>query len=775
MFDLRRAKRIFRPERQVNKELKNYYHIDTYRNLSDSSFCLLCVDYQTLELLHSLKEPQRYARWIDDYNGRQVRISKPEDEQFVDRLWAKLQEQLADVVCIDALADVIAERLDIVGINDTLKELLAVQKYKLAAITDGKVRDHYFDPARPDEFAAKLGMTLEELQEEVNIDYDYNPTDGDVGWPNMASLDGVGTRRMVEEVPSVFIFDGWTADMSIADMMADTQYETITNGPIEHIDGAIPMGDMLAGKFDRLDLALRHLVGMFSRNGQITVDLPEEPYIRNPLTGERTPLHQLMLQLGLGAAWPTRTYTNPSVFTTGKPQADDPHSYDPHKAPYYPSYLGKILLESLKSGATSDHLLSAGIPILGMTPAIPATPLNPEIPSRPFYSGTTDIWIPGNDGLGLADMFKLPEDTQYSYSTPLGNVLLEYKDGKVYATFNGQKIKIYPTVDLKPESKYQNNIAQIVNEVFKLDDADPNLRPNIQTHAQILNSLNISGGGGGTAPDLTAIVGGLTGIKNAISALELAGCCDDIQAISTVLTTINGTANKIVEAIKEIELNNINVLNTGETAYINVGDGCCDPPNGAGAGNGTGTGGYTPPSLDEPLPNEQPVPDSDICSWVEYILDVEISIFEWILWAMEWVDSFFGGKAVDMILGLAAKSPQFMGLLVAAGLVNAADGPMEEAVVAALGQLIQQAVQVGIPVMKNLIDVMKASKSFALALFCEGKFEAGDIPNLLDDWIGEILRQLPGVDIREIKKLLELLLKNDEVMRRLKYMPKQLP
>jgi len=215
------------------------------------------------------------------------------------------------------------------------------------------------------------------------------------------------------------------------------------------------------------------------------------------------------------------------------------------------------------------------------------------------------------------------------------------------------------------------------------------------------------------------------------------------------------------------------VLNTGETAYINVGDGCCEPPNGAGAGSGAGTGGYTPPSLDEPLPNEQPVPDSKICDWVEYIFDTIISIFEWILWAMEWVDSFFGGRAIDMILSLATKSPQFMGLLVALGLINAADGPMEEAVIVALGEIIQQAVSVGIPVMRSLIGAMKASKSFFMGLFCDHRFEPGDIPNLLDDWIDEILKQLPSG--REAKKLLELIIKDDNVMRRLKYMPKLLP
>ena len=774
MSDRRWPKKIFRPERQVAKELKNYYHIETYRNLSDSSFCLVCVDYQTLELLHSLREPQRYARWIEDYNGRQVRISKTEDEQFVDYLWAKLQEQLADVVCIDALADVIAERLDIVGINDTLKELLAVQKYKLAAITDGKVRDHYFDPARPEEFAAKLGMTLAELQEEVNIDYDYNPTDGDVGWPNMASLDGVGTRRMVEEVPSVFIFDGWTADMSIADMMADTQYETITNGPIEHIDGAIPMGDMLAGKFDRLDLALRHLVGMFSRNGQITVDLPEEPYIRNPLTGERTPLHQLMLQLGLGAAWPTRTYTNPSVFTVGRSQADDPHSYDPHKAPYYPSYLGKILLESLKSGATSDILISPGIPVVGMTPAIPATQLNPEIPSRPFYSGTTDIWFPGNDGIGLADMLKLPEDSQYSYTTPIGNILLEYKDGKVYATPpGGERRKIYPTVDLKPEQAYKDNLAQLVNDVFKLADTDPNLRPNIQTHAQILNSLQGGGSGGGTAPDLTAIVGGLTGIKNAISALELAGCCDDIQAISTVLTTINGTANKIVEAIKDIELNNINVLNTGETAYINVGDGCCDPPNGAGAGNGAGTGGGQPAPLDQPLPNEQPIPKDDICSWVEMILDSIISVYEWILWGIEWGLAFFGDTLVGKIVSYLLKNKWFISKIVAVGLID----PLPDEVVTLpagatllVTVLVDLAIKLGVEALRTLIEVLKVEKQVLLAVLCDYDYGDENIAEKIDDFIDDVVRNF-SENQAEIRKFLEVVFKNPDVLRKFLYQP----
>jgi len=253
-----------------------------------------------------------------------------------------------------------------------------------------------------------------------------------------------------------------------------------------------------------------------------------------------------------------------------------------------------------------------------------------------------------------------------------------------------------------------------------------------------------------------------------------AGTGTDMDGVEKGLASINSSilssSDKIAQAISEIELNNVNILNTGETAYINVGDGCCEPPN--GAGSGAGTGGYTPPSLDEPLPNEQPVPDADICDWVEYIFDTLVSIFEWILWAMEWVDSFFGGKAVDMIMSLAVKSPMFMGLLVTAGLISAADGPMEEAAAVAIGEIIQQAVATGIPVLKSLIAAIKTSKSFFMSLFCDHRFEPSDIPNLLDDWIQEILKQIPNG--KEAKKLLELIVKDDNVMRRLKYMPKKL-
>jgi len=769
MFDLRRRpKKIFRPERQVNKELKNYYHIDTYRNLSDSSFCLLCVDYQTLELLHSLKEPQHYARWIEDYNGRQVRI-KPQDEQFVDRLWAKLQEQLANVVCIDALADTIAERLEIVGINDSLKELIAIEKYKLAAMTNGVVLDHYFDPARPADFAAKVGVAVEDLPA-----WDLNPTDSDILWPNMESYQDIGENRLrIEEVPSVWIYDGWTSDMSIADMMADTQYETITNGPIEHIDGAIPMADMLAGKFERLDLGIRHLVGVFTRNGQVTRDLAEEPFIRNPLTGETTPLHQLMLQLGLDAAWPTRSYVSPSVFTVGRSQADDSNSYDPHKAPYYPSYLGKILLESLKSGATSDILISAGLPVVGMTPAIPATPLNPEIPPRPFYSGTTDIWFPGNDGIGLADMLKLPEDSQYSYTTPIGNILLEYKDGKVYATPpGGEKRKIYPTVDLKPEQAYKENLARLVNDIFKLADDDPNVRPDIKTHAQILNSLQVGGGGGGTAPDLTGIATGLGGIKSAIEALELAGCCDDIGAIATVLETINDTANRIVQAIKDIEIHNTNILNTGETASIAV-DGSITGGKGTGNSSTSPTEGAQPAPLDQPLPNEQPIPSTDVCRWVEMIIDSIIEFYEWLLRAIEWGITFFGATPVGKIVSYLLENKWFIAQLTAIGLVD----PLPDEVVTLptgtatlITAVVNIAVRLELAYLRLLIEALKLNKQILLGALCNYKYDATNLKDKINVFIESVVREFDDHK-EEIRDLLQMVFENPDVMRKFLYQP----
>lgn len=755
----------FIPERQVHPELKNYYQIDLYRGLSDSNFFLLCVDMQTLELLHSLKEPKYYARWLLD-NGN--RISSQDDKDFVDYLWGKLQEQLANVVCIDALADTIAERLEIVGINDSLKELIAIEKYKLAAMTNGVVLDHYFDPARPADFAAKVNVPVDDLPT-----WDLNPTDGDVLWPNMESFQDIGENRLrIEEVPSVWIYDGWTSDMSIADMMADTQYETITNGPIEHIDGAIPMADMLAGKFERLDLGIRHLVGVFTRNGQITRDLPEEPFIRNPLTGETTPLHQLMLQLGLEAAWPTRTYVNPSVFTTGKPQADDPHSYDPHKAPYYPSYLSKILLESLKSGATSDILLSAGIPILGMTPAIPATPLNPEIPSVPFFAGSTDIWFPGNDGIGLADMLKLPEDTQYSYTTPIGDILIEYKDGKIYATIDGHKVKIYPTVDLKPEAKYNSNVAELINEVFKLADDDPNLRPDIKTHAQILNSLQVGGGGGGTTPDLSGIAAGLGGIKSAIEALELAGCCDDVQAIATVLETINDTANRIVEAIKDIEIHNTNILNTGETANIAV-DGCITGGTGGNSTNpSTGTGAQPAP-LDQPLPNEQPIPSNDVCRWVEMILDSVINVYEWLLWAVQWGLSFFGSTPVGKIVTYLLENKWFIGQLTTIGLID----PLPDEVVTVpvgtatlITSLVNIAVRLELAYLRLLIESLKLNKAILLTALCNYKYDATNLKDKINDFIESVVREFDDHK-EEIRDLLQMVFENPDVMRKFLYQP----
>jgi len=248
-----------------------------------------------------------------------------------------------------------------------------------------------------------------------------------------------------------------------------------------------------------------------------------------------------------------------------------------------------------------------------------------------------------------------------------------------------------------------------------------------------------------------------------------AGTGTDMDGVEKGLASINSSilssSDKIAQAISEIELNNVNILNTGETAYINVGDGCCEPPNGAG------TGGYTPPSLDEPLPNEQPVPDADICDWVEYTLDTIISFLEWILWAVEWGNYFFGETAVGKLIVLLAKNRQFIAVLVALGLVNPLPDEvvtLPAATITLLSVIIVEAIDLGIQLLQSVVQVVKANKQFALDLFCDYRFDAADIPDLLDDWIDEIIKQLP-TDADKVRKFLRLIVKDENIMRKFKY------
>jgi len=632
MFDLkRRPKRIFRPERQVNKELKNYYHIDTYRNLSDSSFCFICVDHQTLELLHSLNEPQRYARWIDDYNGRQVRISKPEDEQFVDKLWARLQEQLADMACLDELTEVLREIAKSSRNSDLAMQLLVAQMRK-----DKTIYDVIPAPAP--------GGTLT-----VNNDSHFEAA-------SLLETNGIA------ELFSVAMLDNGT--LTLPDL------------------NPFNLESKLDGIRTDINLSKTHFIGSFSQ----LVEWFATSF-RGGLFSDYNPL---------GAETFFTRFTN--TFNAATPTTVTvPVPWPPFTYTFTFYMVDKTFSERFTQAFFADDQRE------------------PTDSQNYFNRFNTKF-----------DLFNVIHEGMKDCICA-ANGLLE--------TIGSNILGISPTIDVA--------------------------------------TLNIDLSGVET--QLGAISSKLNGVDKLQTVIErklvdLINALEGSLGKSNDTTTIKTALEKIAQAISEIDIINTNILNTGETAYINVGDGCCEPPN--GAGSGAGTGGYTPPSLDEPLQNEEKVPDSTICSWVEYIFDTLVSIFEWILWAMEWVDSFFGGKAVDMIMSLAVKSPMFMGLLVTAGLISAADGPMEEAAAVAIGEIIQQAVATGIPVLKSLIAAIKTSKSFFMSLFCDHRFEPSDIPNLLDDWIQEILKQIPNG--KEAKKLLELIVKDDNVMRRLKYMPKKL-
>jgi len=280
----------------------------------------------------------------------------------------------------------------------------------------------------------------------------------------------------------------------------------------------------------------------------------------------------------------------------------------------------------------------------------------------------------------------------------------------------------------------------------------------------------------GVETQLGAISSKLNGVDKLQTVIErklvdLINALEGSLGKSNDTTTIKTALEQIAQAISEIDIINTNILNTGETAYINVGDGCCEPPNGAGAGSGAGTGGYTPPSLDEPLPNEQPVPDADICDWVEYTLDTIISFLEWILWAVEWGNYFFGETAVGKLIVLLAKNRQFIAVLVALGLVNPLPDEvvtLPAATITLLSVIIVEAIDLGIQLLQSVVQVVKANKQFALDLFCDYRFDAADIPDLLDDWIDEIIKQLP-TDADKVRKFLRLIVKDENIMRKFKY------
>jgi hypothetical protein len=122
---------------------------------------------------------------------------------------------------------------NVMDLNNSLKAMvgvqkqnLALQKYLVAALTDGKVRDFYPDPANLTDFAIQISVPVADL-----------PTaDLDGSWPGLDRFDALGSsRKAIDEVPSVWISQGVIQKKSMADMYADAMYDTSATDPTQWI------------------------------------------------------------------------------------------------------------------------------------------------------------------------------------------------------------------------------------------------------------------------------------------------------------------------------------------------------------------------------------------------------------------------------------------------------------------------------------------------------------------------------------------------------------
>jgi hypothetical protein len=333
----------------------------------------------------------------------------------------------------------------VADLNDSLREMVGIQKHLLAALTDGVVRDFYYDPGHPEDFAAKVGVPVGNLPT-----WNLNPLDGDILHPNMESFDSIGTnividpntnlpikvtsRRQVEEIPSVFIYDGWTDDMSMADLYVDTMYQNIWPKAGDPPTGTVPFTDALMENMERQDLALRHINAKLSRSGRVELNLQDEPQVRDPITGKRMILTDFFAQNGLAwpvGAWPLMAFTHPSVFTAGAPNSQDVLGVM-EGALALDSWLGDSTARGLLAGFRPTVRLTEGLaPILTFPPInfpLPGNLGTIQIPPIPLFAGIYDLYIPGDSGRGLADQLKLEEDkVEKVFDVPgLGNVAMKW-------------------------------------------------------------------------------------------------------------------------------------------------------------------------------------------------------------------------------------------------------------------------------------------------------------------------------------------------------------
>ena len=350
----------------------------------------------------------------------------------------------------------------VADLNTTLKEqvkateaIVTLLKYLTAAVTDGVVRDHYYDPAKPEVFAENVGVDVADLPA-----YDFNPTDGDIFHPNLSTFDEIGnsiltdpvtgttwstSRRMVEEVPSTFIYDGWTDDVTMAEMYAQTMYHNVGTASIPFMEG-------LTNNLERIDLVLRHLDAKLSRSGRLDLNLPDVPQLRNPLTGERVELAKVLDEalanggnwlgvpippvFGPGSPWPLLAYTKPSVFTAGAPRSDDPLGVN-EETFNTDTYVGEILANGLLANWRPTIRLTEGLAPIFEFPALdiplPSGLGNITIPAIPLYAGTYEGVIPGEPGRSLAYLLKQEEEPVIrSVDLPvIGTVLFRWQRDKL--------------------------------------------------------------------------------------------------------------------------------------------------------------------------------------------------------------------------------------------------------------------------------------------------------------------------------------------------------
>lgn len=723
----------------------------------------------------------RQIAWLSDIIGRLTREQYYKNPEYLAELWG-IDTTHADWPAIQDFCEDVEACLimgcKVSDLNDTLKEMLGVQKYLLAALTDGVVRDHYFDPGHKEDFATKVNVPVGDLPT-----WDLNPTDGDILWPNMSSYDDIGDNRLrVEEIPSVFIYDGWLSDYSLADMFAETQYYNLLP-QAELPNGSIPSTQIFVECLERMELAMRHIDAKLSRSGRLDLHLPDVPQIRHPVTGQRTEVSTLLGQYGIpltgpsGAPWPLVAWTKPSVFTAGAPRSDDPLGVF-EEAFNYDSHAAEALAKGLIADWRPTIRLTQGLAPVLTFPAIniplPGNIGTVTLPPMPLYAGTYDAYVPGESGRGLADLLKQEEDIKiWDFDLPgVGTVEAKWDRHRFFVKIPslpslpgggtvpnwisnyvgqsylgglvpGQWTQIFPYVRttyqqaIYEKTKIKNpglgqlfkDILQIqvdnpafdpldpaskatidgltFAELFYIKPDDPNYRANIQSHAQILNFLQIQW-------------------SNQLA--ELIQAIDDCCANNTD-ELIKPTLEKIAQTMECLEATN--------NALVQI------------------HGGTSPDCA----------PDTTVplnCDDMAKLYDELVNILDWCVWAVE----YFGGMLAGPIVNALVTFRWFTALLVAAGLVE--PSPAEEVVTVPLGVValltyaVEKAIQLGAVLARDMVNALKANRTAIINLLC-GATELS-IETQTDTAIQLIKDSFADADVKVlVQDLLENYLKSPEI------------